>query len=196
MKPNRPPMPHLFAWGEDGIPGEFKAFVAGHGEGGGSSNYQAAGVERLAESVRDQIRLARQSFVRKSGESLPRLSHYQRSMIYMLQAYCAHHGKPAPSDLLWLMFDALELQPEKPAASLEEEIKVVSGVDVSRFLKASLLDGQAVARGEELSGRALAELVGVSRDTIKRWRAMKEYKDRRASVVYAEGQNRRGDKKS
>ena len=177
--------PRLFVWGEDGIPGEFKAYVSSMGVGGGSWKYQLAGVVNITEKLRLSVKNDRQKFL-ENKEGLPKLSHHERSLVFMLHAYCAHHGQPVPSELLWLTFEALELREGEPAPVLEQVLGVPAGIDrMAEFFDASRLDGEADAGDRPLTVSALARLVSVSRDTIRRWRETPGYKSRRRMAAQA-----------
>ncbi|PAY05400.1 hypothetical protein CK489_28840 [Bradyrhizobium sp. UFLA03-84] len=185
--------PNLFAWGRDGIPGEFKAFIAGmSGDSQGSWKYHRAGVVNVANELRERLQKQRQPFIAKikdaAKQPFPKLAHYERSMIYMLHTYCASHKEATPPELLWLTFEAFELNENDPAPELSQILGVPHDIrNMDQYFEASRLDGEADANPDDstLSEAALARLVGVARSTIRRWRQMKSYIDRRKQSAMA-----------
>ena len=153
-------IPHLFAWGDDGLPAEFKVFLKliGGDEGASLSDFMHNGVVQLAAKYRIWS---------------PKLSHEIRSIIYLLHAYCSRCNAPAPDELLCLTFEALDLRPGRPAlesnrlANFEQSWVGAGGATpiainkLSAFIKASALDGEADARGEKFAVARIARIAGI-----------------------------------
>jgi len=180
-------IPRLFAWGDDGLPGEFKIYLKGIGEDDGPSQvvFSRNGVVRVANKFRSLLEKEKEDFKVSKGHP-PKLSHEIRSILYLLHAYCAHHKEPAPPELLWLTFKALDLQEQKPAREIEQLLGVPAAVEkMEAFFRASALDGAADAKGEDMSAAQLGRDVGVERATIRRWREDPLYKARRQFAAMA-----------
>src|SRR5260221_2563997 len=113
-------IPHLFAWGDDGLPGEFKIYLKqmGGDDGVSQSDFMANGVVEVAERYRTKLQAEKDAWAANKKGQPPKLSHEIRSILYLLHAYCAHFKEPAPAALLWLTFEALDLQPNSPAREM------------------------------------------------------------------------------
>ncbi|SEO92554.1 hypothetical protein [Aquisalimonas asiatica] len=152
--------------GPDGIGGELRQYVQTHG------------VEAIACRLLRELDNERQKVDHQRRES--RVPEHIKQWAYVLQAYCRRHRYQPPTELMELTFEALELVEQKPAADLTQRLRLPAGVrDRPGFIEASRRDGEADAAGSPLSVKALADDLGVSRDTIRRWRERPEYNARR-----------------
>jgi hypothetical protein len=199
--------PRLFTWGRDGIPGEFESYlgslevtarmergenIRGASGGGVQINFARAGVMRLAEELIAQLLVEKEQFRKTKGHPA-KLSHRMATLIYMLHCYCAEWKAPAPAALLRLTFEAMDLQEERPAREVEKMLGIPVGIKNMRaFLDAAALDGEADTAGRKIDLLALERAVGVSRQTIRRWRQMKQYKSRRRAVEWSQSQGGHG----
>jgi len=193
-------IPRLFAWGDDGIPGEFKIYLKSiSGEDGLSQvDFMREGVVQLAQEYYALLEKEKEAFAERDPAgrlyASPKISHQIRGIVYLLHAYCAQCNAPAPAELLRLTFEVLDLQEKSPPIEIVELLhdKISNVIPVgteklSAFITASALDGEADARGEELNASQMARAVGVQRGTIRDWRQMEEYKSRRrwAALVWS-----------
>ena len=182
-------LPNFFGWGRGGLPGEFRSLL--------TSEDMSARIERgedvrgpqtidFAEDGVNRIALRLLKRLRDERERYPKLSHEIASWCYLLHAYCAACGRPAPPSLLWLTFEALGLKERRPDPAIQKELGTPKVEKIDAFLQAAALDGEADACGTELSVNNLANLVGVERKTIRTWREDKSYISRRRFVAWRE----------
>lgn len=186
--------PQLFSWGRGGLPGEFRLqLITAEKEAREEKGlprlteglpFFREGVERLARERRALLRSKRE----EHGAKRPAPSQGKRQEFrphaedlewtWLLLKHCSDAGQPPPPELQWLIFETLGLEEGKPALE-----RAFGGPGVSAgfepWAMASRLDGEADARGEELSASKLAKAVGVDRQTITRWRESEAYKRRR-----------------
>ncbi|MBP1297456.1 hypothetical protein [Bradyrhizobium elkanii] len=191
MSPSETRPPMLFCWGYDGVPGEFHGYINSLSEDGDTGEYKETGVTACAKQLRASLSERRKPFI-VDKKKLPRLTPLEQNFIYMLHAYCAYHRQPAPPELLWLTFEALGLKVGEPALEFHKVIGIKLNTkieDMEAFHTAALLDGKADAAGRSLPVLKLAKLIGVERETIRRWREEPAYKDRRKFVASVSGDN-------
>ncbi len=188
----------LFPWGREGVPGEIEQYIRQIGtaarldrgedvSGVQNTSYSEIGVEQLADSLLADLRSDR-SEARGKKAHFPKLSHEIASWCFMLHAYCAKHKAPAPQKLLWLTFEALSLKEGQPSRALERNLGLPENIsNLSAYLDAAALDGEADAAGAPISLLALEKRTGISRQTLRRWREMRTYQQRRKVVAWSEG---------
>lgn len=189
--------PMLFAWGRDGVPGEIERHIRAAGaenESGDeqsertirSIGYSKSGVENLCDSLLADLRSDREP-ARGKKAHFPKLSHEIATWCFLLHAYCTKYGEPAPEKLLWLTFESLGLKEGQPSVAVERRLSLPENIsNVTAFLQAAALDGEADARGENLSLSILEKQTGASRQTVRRWREMQTYRERREAAAFAE----------
>lgn len=153
--------------GRHGVPTEAEDYIRAHG------------IERIACRLLEELYREREKVDNQRRES--RVPEHHKQWAYLLQAYCRKHDYAAPAELMKLTFEVLDLAERKPAPELLQELELPAGIrDHVRFLEASRRDGEADAAESSLSVKALASDLGVSRDTIRRWRQHPQYRSRRA----------------
>lgn len=186
--------PALFHWGLGGVPGEFRLQLITAEQQARTAKglprltegrpFYREGVEWLARERRALLRNKREKHAAKKP---PAPSQGKRQEFrphaddtewtWLLLKHCAEAGEPPPPELQWLIFETLGLEEGKPALGRDYGGPRVS--DPKKWIMAAQLDGEADARGEELSASKLAEAVGVDRQSITRWRDGDAYKRRR-----------------
>lgn len=178
--------PSLFGWGRVGVPGEFDSFMfsiemTARMEAGEDVSrptrvvFSEVAVEAIANRVLADVRRDREQFKQAKGHP-PKLTNEAATWTYMLLAYCTLWRKPPPPALMWLLFETLGLREGHPAPEVARTINVIEGVDkIDAFRAASMIDGEADAADVALSLSELSRRVGVSRQTLRRWRTMQEY---------------------
>lgn len=186
--------PSLFAWGDDGVPGEFESYLRAHEERGENMDtvhdaFAGTAVVRMSENLLMSVRTTRD----RNPKDPPKLRSTVADMVYLLHAYCAKWAKPAPPALLWLTFESLGLKEGAPAPETALSLDVPGQIEKGKhaaFFKASRLDGEARAAKIRLSQSKLAKKVGVSAKTIRRWR-QDEYYIRRQAVIFIQASGKR-----
>jgi hypothetical protein len=142
------------------------------------------GVERIARSLIEYIDNDR-SRAELRGEP-PHVPDHVKSWCYALHAYCHKYNEPAPEALVTLTFGALGCREAAPAPAVSKALCLVDDIrNMPAFLEAALLDGEADAAGDPLSVNALANITGISRDTVRRWRERPAYQHRRSFAAWA-----------
>lgn len=168
----------LFGYGRGGLPGEFDLWLD-----------QDGAVEDLArEIIARWLEWAETHYLRGrrrlADSQLPELA----TLASILVRYHAKHGK-APSFTVAFAIDHVlgliipKSGNPRPDRSVLRRVGLPVVEKVREFLDAARLDGEADAKGEVISERGLAKSLGVSRDTVGRWRNWPEYKRRREAVA-------------
>jgi hypothetical protein len=185
--------PRLFHVGRNGLSAEMRSAIViaetaarlarGAKAYSGAARFYAEGVDWICQDLlgklrsriaADKAKLPPKSQVKRRQ---PELTDEMKVWLYGLHAYCAEWKQCAPDLLLRLTFDALGLAEGRFLAGVES--------DPDAWLEAAALDGEAEADGTTLTATELGQKVGVSRDTISRWRKTKEYQGRRAYCCWA-----------
>lgn len=104
---------------------------------------------------------------------------------FALLMACAGEGKVPPASLMRLVFECLDGVDGKPPPDVCEKFGWPSVDDWDHWDAVVQADAKAiVATGSEATERSLANLTGVSRKTVNRWRQAESYQSRRSFAVY------------
>ncbi|MER8844040.1 hypothetical protein [Mesorhizobium australicum] len=104
---------------------------------------------------------------------------------FALLMSCVGEGKAPPASLMRLIFECLDGVDGKPPPDVCEKFGWPSVDDWDCWDAVIQADAKAMAAtGSEATERSLANLTGVSRKTVNRWRQAESYKSRRSFAVY------------
>jgi hypothetical protein len=181
----------LFGYGYMGLPGEIDLALA-----------DEAACEQLAHEIITRWHEWAESRQLRTGR---RAAERQFNEIATLASILIRHyvrRKLAPSPLAAHALEhALGLinprsgQPV-PSAAVVRRFGLPVIADMDSFLKAARLDGEADAAGEPLSQRRLAKALGKAESTVRAWRAMPQYIQRRVYAGNLAGSGVRPDRSS
>lgn len=152
-----------------------------------SKSFLRRGVEGQCSEILEYIRKNRTRPISKGGCSEDG-GQYAKQWCYLLLSYCADHGEPLPDrllDLAFKIFGCAEHRFTRQSGAAGQrsiaddfDLGVSEVKDIDVFIKAAELEGRAQADGVTLSLNQLANKVGASRASIRRWRQSGFYKSR------------------